>query len=137
MGESGRTDPGHQGILTEEDLAQLGIALGELDSALLRLLAETRDSSTTLLRSARRSAAHARKDRMSKSGVVEAVIISGPRRGEIVSIGPEFDETLSEKELALLTGALQDLNVALSSLVERTTALSSCLRAATEEMRGR
>jgi len=74
---------------------------------------------------------------MSETSVVEAVIISGPRRGEIVSIDPEGEETLDAKELALFTGALRDLNNALSSLIERTTALSSSLRAATEEMQRR
>jgi hypothetical protein len=54
---------------------------------------------------------------------VEAVIISGPRRGEIVQIADETVVEVSDKDLVALNAALDDLLVAIDRVATemRTT----------------
>lgn len=53
----------------------------------------------------------------------EAVIISGPRKGQIITVGEEQHDALSEEEAEQLHRALQQLDAALVGLVQSTARL--------------
>ena len=68
------------------------------------------------------------RDDPATRALVEAVIISGPRKGEIVTIDLEQQETLSEEEASALSDALKQLDNALIGLLEETRGLKEDLR---------
>jgi len=67
-------------------------------------------------------------------GLVEAVIISGPRRGEIVNVDLDRQETLTPREVDALHDALARLDRAFSNLVTETRELNQAVRTATQEI---
>lgn len=68
------------------------------------------------------------------SGLVEAVIISGPRRGEIVNVDLDRQETLTPREVDALHEALARLDHAFSDLLTETRELNQVVRTATREL---
>lgn len=68
------------------------------------------------------------------SEVVEAVVISGPRRGEIVTVDLDQVETVSEEAFSQLSDAIRELDNAVLGVLEETRALRSELRAAAESL---
>lgn len=66
---------------------------------------------------------------MSEASVVEAVIISGSRRGEIVHVDLEKQEVWDDQELDQIANALGHLDAALVSLLHETRGLKEDLRA--------
>jgi len=72
---------------------------------------------------------------MSEISTVEAVIISGSRRGQIVNVDLEQQEVLSEEELVLLRDAMSKLDAELVRTVEAARGLNQSLREATSELR--
>lgn len=66
--------------------------------------------------------------------LVEAVIISGPRRGEIVTVDLDRQETFSPMELDALQGALQCLDAALVGLAAESRDLRRTFREAVAEI---
>jgi len=75
---------------------------------------------------------------MSETTTVEAVIISGPRRGEIVNLDPldtgAIEEECSEETWALLRGALQEMNQELVGLVQEVKGLKADLQSVTSSL---
>jgi hypothetical protein len=59
---------------------------------------------------------------------VEAVIISGPRRGEIVRLPDEAISELSDEDLQVLNAALDDLIVAIERVATEVQATVKTLR---------
>lgn len=59
---------------------------------------------------------------------VEAVIISGPRRGEIVRLPDEAVSELSDEDLHVLNAALDDLIVAIERVATELQATVKTLR---------
>jgi hypothetical protein len=66
--------------------------------------------------------------------LVEAVIISGPRRGEIVRVDLGRQETLSSEEINALHGALQRLDTALMGLAAESRDFRRTLREVAAEI---
>ena len=58
-----------------------------------------------------------------ESGLVEVVILSGPRRGELVRVDLERQEAWTEEDLARLSSALRNLDSTLVGLLEETRGL--------------
>jgi hypothetical protein len=65
---------------------------------------------------------------------VEAVIISGPRRGEIITLAGETEASWSENELTQLHSALQELDAELCLVIEQSKKLNRTLDAAIERL---
>ena len=63
------------------------------------------------------------RERQGGPEVVDAVIISGPRRGEIIHLRPDQEETWTSEDLDRLLAALQELDQAFCGLVESTRRL--------------
>ena len=59
---------------------------------------------------------------------VEAVIISGPRRGEIVRLPDEAISELSDEDLQVLNAALDDLIAAIERVATEVQATVETLR---------
>jgi hypothetical protein len=59
---------------------------------------------------------------------VEAVIISGPRRGEIVRLPDEAITEVSDEDLQVLNAALDDLIVAIERVATEVQATVETLR---------
>jgi hypothetical protein len=59
---------------------------------------------------------------------VEAVIISGPRRGEIVRLSDEAITEVSDEDLQVLNAALDDLIVAIERVATEVHATVETLR---------
>jgi hypothetical protein len=59
---------------------------------------------------------------------VEAVIISGPRRGEIVRLPDEAIAEVSDEDLQVLNAALDDLIVAIERVATEVQATVETLR---------
>ena len=59
---------------------------------------------------------------------VEAVIISGPRRGEIVRLPDEAITEVSDEDLQVLNAALDDLIVAIEGVATEVQATVETLR---------
>jgi hypothetical protein len=59
---------------------------------------------------------------------VEAVIISGPRRGEIVRLADEALSEVSDEDLQVLNAALDDLIVAIERVATEVQATVETLR---------
>jgi hypothetical protein len=74
---------------------------------------------------------------ISEAGGVEAVIISGPRRGEIVRLDHAGDDTWSDQELALVSRALSELDDAFIGLLQSTKRLNQTVAGAIERMEAR
>src|SRR5438046_130210 len=55
-------------------------------------------------------------ERSERDGIVEAVVLTGPRRGEIVCVDLEHQEVWTEVEVALVHDALRELNAALDGV---------------------
>jgi len=68
-----------------------------------------------------------RAEQPQPEGPVEAVLISGARRGESVQIGPAQQETWGEQDLAVLHASLQELDGALIGLIGRARSLNGTL----------
>jgi hypothetical protein len=66
------------------------------------------------------------------SEVVEVVILSGPRRGEITHVQLGSKEVLTEEENLLIAGALRELSAAMEGLVASATRLEDTARIAAE-----
>jgi hypothetical protein len=60
--------------------------------------------------------------------VVEAVVISGPRRGEIVRVDLQTQEAWEEEDLERLSDALRVLDQALVGLLDRSANLNNTLQ---------
>jgi hypothetical protein len=66
---------------------------------------------------------------------VEAVIISGPRRGEIVRLsGDEIKDDLSDEEAKLLNEALDQLDAALERLSRQVRIATESIQKQVEKM---
>jgi hypothetical protein len=63
----------------------------------------------------------------------EAVILSGPRRGEIVTFSPDSPQQPSGHDLELLNGALDELNRALERVSTELRAMLAALQPRTKE----
>lgn len=61
-------------------------------------------------------------------GQVEAVILSGPRRGEIVHVDLDQHETWSDEELGRVVSAMQHLNAALENAADEARRLKDDVR---------
>jgi hypothetical protein len=68
------------------------------------------------------------------SELVEAVVLSGTRRGEIVTIDLDESHALGDENLTHLSRALGELEAAVTGVIEETRGLKSDLRSATERM---
>jgi hypothetical protein len=59
--------------------------------------------------------------------LVEAVIISGPRRGQIIALNSDLEETWTDEEVHQLSRALRELDSALIGLLDETRGLKQDL----------
>lgn len=68
------------------------------------------------------------------TGAVEAVIISGPHKGQIVRVVQNEDETWTIQESTEVMEALRELDRAVLGVLDETRGLKQDLKQATEEM---